>query len=79
MRLLVVRSEDHGDDGPSSQLTPALAVVAVGAAMFTLMIDSAPHVVQGLDESVSSWVRPRDVFDATRAPSASIMVSDAVW
>jgi hypothetical protein len=33
---LVVRSEDHGDDGPRFQLTVALAAAAVGAAMFTL-------------------------------------------
>ena len=34
--------------------------------MFALMVGSAPHVVDGLDESVSDWIRSRDVFDALR-------------
>jgi membrane-associated phospholipid phosphatase len=40
--------------------------VAVGAAMFSLMVGSAPHVVQRVDESVSSWIRSQEAFDALR-------------
>ena len=53
-------------EGPAWHHTTAFAVVSVGAAMFTLMIGSAPHVVERLDESVSTWVRSRDLFDALR-------------
>jgi hypothetical protein len=34
--------------------------------MFSLMVGSSPHVVQRVDESVSSWVRSQDVFDVLR-------------
>jgi membrane-associated phospholipid phosphatase len=57
---------DTGDDGPGWYLTTAFAAVSVVAAMFALMVGSAPHVIEGLDESVSTWIRSRDVFDTLR-------------
>jgi phosphodiesterase/alkaline phosphatase D-like protein/membrane-associated phospholipid phosphatase len=64
-RLASVVAEDD-DEGPSWLLTTTLVAVAVGAGMFSLMVGSAPHVVQRVDESISSWVRSQDVFDTLR-------------
>jgi membrane-associated phospholipid phosphatase len=66
MRLATVEFEDDDDRGPGWLLTTALMAVAVGAAMFSLMVGSAPHVVQRVDESVSSWIRSQEAFDALR-------------
>ncbi|HSM67521.1 MAG TPA: alkaline phosphatase D family protein [Ilumatobacteraceae bacterium] len=79
-RLATVASEDD-DRGPSWRLTTALVVASVGAAMFSLMVGSSPHVVQQLDESVSSWVRSREVFDVLRfldpwgSPGVSVLLA----
>jgi membrane-associated phospholipid phosphatase len=51
---------------PGWRLTTAVLVTSVVAAMFALMVGASPHVVDGLDESVSNWVRSRDIFDALR-------------
>ena len=65
-RLASVAFEDDDDRGPGWRLTTALVVVAVGAGMFSLMVGSSPHVVDRVDESVSSWVRSQDLFDMLR-------------
>jgi len=59
-------SGDSGDAGPGWQLTTAFAVASLAAAMFALIVGSAPHVIERLDESVSTWVRSRDLFDTLR-------------
>jgi membrane-associated phospholipid phosphatase len=76
-RLARVESEDDADRGPGWLLTTALVAVAVGAGMFSLMVGSAPHVVQRVDESLSSWIRSLGAFDALRflEPWGSIGVS----
>lgn len=51
---------------PGWRLTTAVLVTSVVAAMFALMVGSAPHVVDGPDESVSDWIRSRGMFDALR-------------
>jgi len=63
-RLANAEFENENDRGPGWLLTTALVVVAVGAAMFSLMVGSSPHVVERVDESVSSWVRSRESFDS---------------
>ncbi len=65
-RLRLATATDDGDGGPGWKLTTGFVVTAVVAGMFALMIGSSPHVVEGLDESVSTWIRSRDVFDTLR-------------
>ena len=62
-RLARARTGDDEAD-PGWLLTTAVVVASVVAGMFALMVGSAPHVVARLDESISSWVRSRDLFDA---------------
>jgi membrane-associated phospholipid phosphatase len=66
MRLAAVPNEDDDERGPGWHLTTAFAVVTIVAAMFALMVGSASHVGERLDESIASWVRSRDLFDALR-------------
>jgi membrane-associated phospholipid phosphatase len=51
------------DAGPGWLLTTSFVAVSVAAGMFTLMVGASPHVVERLDESISTWVRSHDLFD----------------
>jgi membrane-associated phospholipid phosphatase len=51
---------------PGWRLTTAVLVTSVVAALFALMVGASPHVIEGLDQSVSDWIRSRDLFDALR-------------
>jgi membrane-associated phospholipid phosphatase len=65
---------------PGWRLSTAVLVTSVVAAMFALMVGASPHVVEGIDESVSDWIRSRDMFDALRVldPWGSTAVSLAL-
>ena len=65
---------------PGWRLSTAVLVTSVVAAMFALMVGASPHVVDGLDESISNWIRSRDIFDALRFvdPWGSIEVTLAL-
>ena len=65
-RLAGAPTGDRDDAGPGWRLTTAFAVASIAAAMCALVVGSAPHVVERLDESVSTWIRSSDLFDTLR-------------
>jgi membrane-associated phospholipid phosphatase/phosphodiesterase/alkaline phosphatase D-like protein len=81
VRTRLAASTTPGEPGvPGWRLTTAVLVTSVIAAMFALMVGSSPHVVDGLDESISNWIRSRDIFDGLRFadPWGSIEVTLAL-
>jgi phosphodiesterase/alkaline phosphatase D-like protein/membrane-associated phospholipid phosphatase len=65
IRTHLAASTSPGEPGvPGWRLSTAVLVTSVAAAVFALMVGASPQVVDGLDESVSDWIRSRDHFDA---------------